>query len=100
MKIKWEEKDIIAGKIVCKEPSYQGNENFKACGNSAKWTLKIGFAYYNNIQYFVTVALTDGMVSKIGKTKKEVVEYLNKSELIPMPHSWLIEIINYLRDIY
>jgi hypothetical protein len=99
MKYNWELKDIVAGKIVCKDPSYQKRDFFQANGNSAKWTYKIGFGYWEDGQRPTLNAMTDGMIHSF-KNDQELVDYLNKCELIPMPHKWLIETMNYLRDCY
>lgn len=100
MKYQWEEEDIICGRFVCKHPSYQKQENFSPTGNAMKWTYKIGFAHFEDGPYKVLIAMTDGKVSKLGKTDQEAVDKLNKDEMIPMPHKWLVAVINELRDTY
>lgn len=96
MKYKWEEKDIIAGRIVCKPC----DEKFQANGWSAKWTMKIGWlASAPSSKHFCTIALTDGMVGPLGSAK-EMATWLNKENMIPMPHKWLMATMDYLRDCY
>lgn len=105
MKYTWEEKDIICGRIVCKDPSYQGLTTFEPNGNALKWIFKIGYGFYLNgnsfpEKSFATISMTDGCIVSIGKTDKEMADYLNKAELIPMPHSWFLEAMDSLRDVY
>ena len=100
MKYTWEEKDIICGRIVCKDPSYQGNSTFDPNGSALKWTMKLGYGFYPDGQNFCMLSLTDGLIYKLGRTAKEVADYLNKCELIPMPHEWFMQAMNELRDVY
>lgn len=108
MKIQWETKDVIPGRIVCKQPA---GRSFKADGHSAKWSYKIGFMPGDisppvrdengkwKSNHFCTVAMTDGMV--IGpKSAEEMVQWLNNNQMIPMPHKWLLEVVEYLRGVY
>jgi hypothetical protein len=102
MKYTWEEKDIICGRIVCKDPSYQNRTTFEPTGNALKWTQKIGYVFLGGDkgQHFCMVSMTDGMTSVYLKTEKQMADYLNRAELIPMPHSWFMEAMDSLRDCY
>lgn len=102
MKFIWTEKDIICGRYVCKHPSYQNRDAFEPTGNAMKWTYKIGFAYYEDGQYTVLISMTDGMVFKLAphKDDKLAAEKLNEDGMIPMPHKWLVSVIDELRDCY
>jgi len=102
MKYTWEEKDIICGRYVCKHPSHQAREHFEPCGNATKWTYKIGFCpklETDSEGQYCLIAMTDGMVIHYG-TKQKMVDKLNRDEMIPMPHKWLVKVINELRDAY
>ena len=99
MKFIWEEKDIIAGRIVCKPPSYQGRETFSPCGNSVKWTYKIGYINGGDDKRNALICMCDGLIMG-GMTKLDIVERLNKDGMIPMPHKWLIQTMDYLRGCY
>jgi len=100
MKYIWEPNDIIPGRIVCKHFSYQRNDAFIPCGNSAKWTYKIGYrSGGDNGEKYVLVCMADGLVRK-GTTREKLAEDLNADELIPMPHKWFIKQMDWLRDSY
>ncbi len=97
MKHVWSADDIIVGRIVCKP---RDKKTTKACGWSAKWTLKIGYLPSNDSgSNYVTIAMTDGMVCG-PHSAKEMADMFNKDEMIPMPHKWLQETIDYLRDMF
>ena len=98
MKFIWEEKDIICGRIVCK-PTDDG-KRFEADGWTAKWTMKIGFRPdLPHDEHYCLTAMTDGMNTAVGSAK-DVADRFNKDGLIPMPHSWLLKTIEFLRDQY
>ena len=99
MKHIWEPQDIVAGRFVCKHPSYQGRDHFEPCGSACKWTYKIGFGFWDT-QMYALIAMTDGMISNKFKTKEELAKFLNDHALMPMPHKWLIQVIDSLRDCY
>ena len=119
MKFTWEPKDIVSGRIVCKPKADDGT--FKPDGWTAKWTYKIGWLaagnpekdYYpiqgntrkEREEYLEThradycgLAMTDGMVTR-AMTKKEFAAWLNDEGMIPMPHAWFVDTIEYLRGI-
>lgn len=92
MKYTWELSDIKPGIFVCKDPSYQGHKEFIPCGNSAKWTIMIGFNFLHNPDEYNPIYIIDGMVTK-AKTKQEFCDWFNREELIPMPVEWLEQVI-------
>ncbi len=97
MKYIWEKEDIVAGLVVCKHPSYQGNEEFTPCGNTLKWVYQIGFLTSRERkteESYVTIALVDGMVFP-QETKQEIVDQFNRDEMMPMPYKWLAKILEY-----
>jgi hypothetical protein len=103
MKFTWEEHDIIAGRTVCK-PSANSTKKllertFTPDGWTAKWTQKIGYNPALGAKKYVLIAITDGMITK-PRTAKELAAALNEDGLIPMPHSWLIKTLDYLKDHY
>ena len=102
MKYTWEEKDIICGRVVCKDPSYQGDTTFEPTGNALKWTMKIGYVFLGGEkgQNFCLISMTDGLTSNYVKTEAEMADYLNKAQLMPMPHPWFLEAMDALRDTY
>ncbi len=94
----WEEKDIICGRIACK-PTADGKP-FKADGWTAKWTLKIGFRPdLPSDEHYCLTAMTDGMNIPVGSAKA-MAERFNNDKMIPMPHAWLLQTIEFLRDQY
>ncbi len=107
MKFIWTAEDIKPGRIVCK-PAYfhfgdQCGEAWKPTGGTAKWTQKIGYVRggqcRDDTAVYVLIALTDGMVGT-AYTKADIAAQLNADDMMPMPHKWLIETINWLRDCY
>jgi len=94
MKYTWTEEDIIPGRFVCKNRKFD-----KPTGNSAKWTSKIGFLPTAKGTKYCLISMTDGMVNTY-ESKQELADSLNQNEMMPMPHEWLVETINYLRDCY
>lgn len=102
MKYTWTESDIVAGRVVCKQSEYHhGNRPWEPSGGAMKWTMKIGYLpSLASERHFCLIALTDGMISCEGVSKAELVERLNKDEMIPMPHPWLLEVMDALRDCY
>ena len=103
MKYIWEEKDIIAGRIVCKPNPNTATKvlerSFTPDGWTAKWTFKIGYNPALGSKKYVFISMTDGMISK-PKTVKEMVDSLNEDGLIPMPHTWLIKTFNFMEGSY
>ncbi len=99
MKYIWEEKDVVCGIFVYK-PICNVNKDRSWTPDrwTAKWTHKIGFIGGSS-KGTVLISMTDGMVGT-QKTPAEMAEYLNNTELIPMPHNRLIKMMNYLRDSY
>jgi len=109
MHITWEAKDIIPGRMICK----QFKKPLSPGGWEAKWTLKIGFhinhpnapllkneetgEYLQN--NLCLISMSDGMITK-PMSAEDLAAQLNKDEMIPMPHDWLIAIINFLRGIH
>jgi hypothetical protein len=119
MKFTWEPKDIICGRIVCK-PNLVDDE-FTPCGWTAKWTYKMGWLAAGNPQKeyypikgdsrkereeyiekhradYCAIAMTDGMITS-PRTKKEMADWLNSENMIPMPQEWFLETISYLRHL-
>jgi hypothetical protein len=90
----WEEKDIenMTGRMVCK-PS--AKDFFKPDGWTAKWTFQIGYANGTG-EKLCLISITDGMISQIY-TPKELAALLNKDEMIPMPYSWHLATLEFLR---
>ena len=101
MRYIWEEKDIIAGRIVCKPNTATKtlDRSFNPDGWTAKWTFKIGYNPALGAKKYVFISMTDGMISK-PHTAKEMVASLNEDEMIPMPHAWLIKTINFMQGAY
>lgn len=101
MKYTWTEEDIVCGKIVCKPRNIKNPD----LGWHSKWTYKIGYVKGSstfNKKYgsgVVIIALSDGMVSG-PMTQEEMAKYLTMENMMPMPHAWLLEVIDYLRDVY
>lgn len=101
MKYIWEEKDIIPGRMVCK-PSEK--EFFQPDGWTAKWTYMIGYANSTGENPCLVcigenpclVCIVDGMISKVY-TPKELADRLNRDGMIPMPYSWHLATIEFLR---
>jgi len=99
MKYIWSEEDIKCGLIVCRNQHLQHIDGtFKPDSWQAKWTHKIGFIG-NRKEGTVLISMADGMVGS-KKTPKVMAEYLTKNDMMPMPHDWLIQIFNYMRDWY
>jgi hypothetical protein len=99
MKYTWEEQDLKCGMYICKDEEKSLSNNV---GWFAKWTHKIGFHHFQDDTYSTNlciVAMTDGMVSTF-KSNEDLVAYLNKQEMIPMPHKWLITLQKEMRNWY
>lgn len=96
MKTIWEPSDIVCGRIVCK-PLQKGERVFEPNGWTAKWTFKIGFVGGGGEDNYVMVCMCDGMVSR-PRSKEQLAQEFNRDGLILMPHGWLIETMNFLRD--
>jgi len=43
--------------------------------------------------------MADGMVGR-KRTPKEMAEYLTECNMMPMPHTWVIKMFEYMRDWY
>lgn len=98
MKYIWEEDDIKVGRFVCK-PNPNPESKFTPCGWTVKWTSKIGYINFHtggkDDKNYVIINIGDGRVSS-GMAKEELVEYLNKEPLIPMPQDWIIATMEFL----
>ena len=95
MKYIWSATDVRPGRCVCKsESSAKEDINWHA-----KWTYKIGWICQNDAagKSLVTICLVDGMTSKT-KSAQEIADWLNKEEMMPMPHKRLIEVMNSIRE--
>ncbi len=92
----WQEKDVRCGIFVCRKPNY--GESFVPSDWNAKWMYKIGFIGGAN-KGSVLISMSDGMVTK-KQTPKEMAEYLTESNMMPMPHKWVIKMFEYMRDWY
>jgi len=98
MKYIWEEKDVICGRFVCRGETASESRRKKDMGWHEKWTYKIGF--HAGRKTSCLIAMTDGMVMMRDRTPLEIAEYLTENNMIPAPHSWMIELITDLRDCY
>jgi hypothetical protein len=100
MKYTWTEKDIIPGRFVCKDIN-KDNKSFAPDDWTAKWTHKIGWRTEISKKdgHLCVIAMTDGAVYLSGN-ETVIADYLNREEMIPMPHKWLISTMDYLRDCY
>lgn len=90
-KYTWTEKDITCGRIICK--SFR---SFEANGWRAKWTFKIGWRKSNT---YCLIAMTDGMI-KSDMNKEDLIYWLNKNDMMPMPHEWFMATMDFLKDCY
>jgi hypothetical protein len=43
--------------------------------------------------------MSDGMIGQ-KRTPKEMADYLNKNDMMPMSHKWVIQMFEYMRDWY
>lgn len=100
----WSAEDITAGMIVCR--AHRGRGKWKPDGWTAEWTHKIGFvigdATFNptsseGSNHYCQIAMTDGMVCRRERTKKQMAELLTKEDMIPMPYSWWLATVRFLR---
>lgn len=96
MKYTWAEQDIICGIFVCKKPNE--GDIFVPSDWNAKWMHKIGYQKRRS-DGATLICMADGMVGK-KRTLKEMAEYLTKNDMMPMPHKWVIEMFEYMRDWY
>ena len=94
----WDATDIEAGLIVCS--AHRRKTKWKPDGGTAKWTHKIGFVPGNNRKvpggHYCHIAMTDGMVYWQGMTKERMAEEMTKSDMIPMPYGWWMQMARYL----
>lgn len=92
MQYLWDEKDVKCGTFVCR--------NLKKFDPDACSTrmYKIGFIQRRSTGT-VLIAMSDGMVGT-KMTPKDMAKSLTKGEMIPMPHKWVIETFDYMRDWY
>ena len=75
-RIIWEEKDIECGLFIVRESAnLEINDGFKTTV-----CFKLGYCRDTDKKYGLCNFLTDGWYHSIGKTKQEVVEYLNNDE--------------------
>ena len=97
MKYQWEEKDVVCGRFVCKNlPA--NKDSFEPDGWTAKWTFKVCYMGSSSREVCL-VAMTDGMMG-YTKTKEEMAAFLTENDMVPMPHKWLLQTMDYLRGCY
>jgi hypothetical protein len=104
----WQPEHISAGMVVCR--AHRGSYRWEPDGWTAKWTYKIGFISGSTVKMIkhpngeyemsnlVLVALTDGMVQGKGFTHKEMAEYLNSYDMIPMSAAKYRQMNKYLEN--
>ncbi len=95
----WQEGEVETGMIVCRRHDHESN--WKPDGWRAKWTHKIGFVPGDKggegDGQYCQVAMTDGMVYARGMTKAQMAKCLTDQDMIPMPYSWWIKMVRFLR---
>ncbi len=96
MKYIWSEQDIKCGMFVCRTPI--NDSKFEPSGWNAKWMHKIGFIGGAS-KGSVLICMADGMVGR-KRTPKEIADYLTENDMMTMPHKWVIEMFEYMRDWY
>jgi hypothetical protein len=96
MKYIWSEQDIICGMFVCRTPI--DDNKFEPSSWKAKWMHKIGYQKRRG-DGATLICMTDGMVGR-KRTPKEMADYLTENDMMPMPHKWVIEMFEYMRDWY
>lgn len=90
MKYIWTDKDKFTGRWVCKDEKPSDFESLRDC-------YKIGFdPRFNGV---AVICITDGMIVFLA-SKPELISWLNQKEMIPMPHKWLLQAMEILRDVY
>ena len=92
----WQEKDVRCGIFVCRRPPE--GEDLEPSGWNAKWMYKIGYQRSRSAGATL-VCMADGMIGR-KRTVKEMADYLNENDMIPMPHKWVIKMFEYMRDWY
>jgi len=109
MKYIWEEKDIICGRIFCKDKTLERKGEFT--GWDAKHTKKIGFVGGSStysprnkisglpVSGVAIIAMTDGMVGA-AMNKVEMINYLNTNNYVPMPHDIFLKVMDTLKGCY
>ena len=96
MKYIWTENDIKCGIFVCRRP-HDGKE-FEPSGWDAKWMYKIGYQKRRS-DGATLICMADGMVGN-KRTPKSMADYLTENDMMPMPHKWVIQMFEYMRDWY
>ena len=95
----WSAEDVRAGMIVCRAHRRRGR--WKPDGGTAKWTHKVGFIPGDNKGVpggqYCHIALTDGLVYWRGMTKEQMAKEMTDQDMIPMPYSWWLQMVRYLR---
>lgn len=106
----WSKEDVQCGMIVCR--AHRGRGKWKPCGWTAKWTHKVGFVpgdatheYLKNVaasnrgaNHYCQIAMTDGMVYHRIMTKVAMAARLTEEDMIPMPYSWWLKTVRFLRS--
>lgn len=93
MKYVWEEKDIQHGRIVCR-PLEKDQNRFIPDVWTVKWTYQIG--WIGSGKKSCLICIGDGMVGQVY-TPAELASKLTDDGMIPMPHSWHLATIEFLR---
>jgi hypothetical protein len=104
----WSPEDVQSGMIVCR--AHRGRGKWKPDGWTAKWTHKIGFVSGDGettkdpatnryvTSHYCQIAMSDGMVYHREKSREQMAADLTSEDMIPMPYSWWLQMVRYLRS--